>query len=56
MRWWEKTEENKRSFFDKLPDSEVEGWDLGRGGVDSRGGASAEKGEGEEGRAIDLIS
>lgn len=37
-----------------LPDSELDGWDLGRGGADARGETSAEKGEGEEGRAIDL--
>lgn len=43
-------------FSQWLSDSEIEGRDLGRGGVNSRGGASAAKGEGEEGRAIDLTS
>lgn len=35
-----------------LPDSGVVGWDLGAGSVEGR--ESEEKGEGEEGRAIDL--
>lgn len=38
----------------KLPDSETQGGGRGRGGADAGGGASVERGEGEEGRAMGL--
>lgn len=52
---WSRMKNEAQRRERRLPDSEVEGWDLGTGGVDTRGrGASTEKGEGEVGRAMDL--